>query len=943
MIGNYWNSAYRNLMKRKKFSFINIFGLAIGMASALLMLTYVTFEFSFDKMHTKYAHIYRVQSTFHEGEVLTDYWATSSFGYASAMKENLAGIEDYTRIATHLQPEQIVKYGELTLRENQIAYADPGFFRLFDFELLKGDKKTCLSMPRQVVITERIARKYFKDEDPIGKILIFTGTYDKVSCEVTGVMKEMPSNSHIHYNFLISYASLPQYMQEYWYKHEAYTYVLLDSPERKAEIEKEFPVMAEKYKTEEALKNKTWGVSLIPLADIHLTPQIGYETETKGNRSAMIALIFAAVAILVIAWINYINLTVARSMERAKEVGVRRVVGAFRQQLIYQFLFEALVMNLIAFILAVGLIELVLPHFNQLVGRTVTFSVWFMDYWWILLVLVFIAGIFISGYYPALALLNRKPITLLKGKFLHSKSGDRTRQVLVVVQYTASMILLCVTLIVFAQLNFMRNQSLGVKTSQTLVVKFPGHTEGQNIKLEAFILAVGLIELVLPHFNQLVGRTVTFSVWFMDYWWILLVLVFIAGIFISGYYPALALLNRKPITLLKGKFLHSKSGDRTRQVLVVVQYTASMILLCVTLIVFAQLNFMRNQSLGVKTSQTLVVKFPGHTEGQNIKLEAMKKAIARLPLVHRVTFSGAVPGEEVATFLSNRRTNDALKQNRLYEMLACDPDYADAYGLQIVAGRSFSEEYGDDVDKLVINETAVRNLGFASNDEAIGELVTVECTDAPMQIIGVVKDYHQQALSKNYTPIMLIHKDKIDWLPQRYISVVMASGNPRELVSQVQEIWNQYFADSSFDYFFLDQFFDHQYRQDEVFGAMIGSFTGLAIFISCLGLWVLVMFSCSTRTKEMGIRKVLGASRWNLFYQLVKGFFQLILIAVVIALPVAWFSMNAWLSHYAFRTDLKAWFFIVPVLLMLFISFVTVAFQTMKIIMSKPARSLRYE
>lgn len=194
MIGNYWNSAWRNLMKRKRFSFINIFGLAIGMASALLILTYVTFEFSFDKMHTKYDHIYRVQSTFHEGEVLTDYWASSSFGYGSAMKENLAGIEDYTRIGSLLQPEQIVKYGELTLRENQIAYAEPSFFRLFDFELLKGDKKTCLSMPGQVVITERIASKYFKDEDPIGKIFIFTGAYDKISCEVTGVMKEMPSN-----------------------------------------------------------------------------------------------------------------------------------------------------------------------------------------------------------------------------------------------------------------------------------------------------------------------------------------------------------------------------------------------------------------------------------------------------------------------------------------------------------------------------------------------------------------------------------------------------------------------------------------------------------------------------------------------------------------------------------------------------------------------------
>ena len=806
MIGNYWNSAYRNLMKRKGFSFINVFGLAVGMASALLILTYVTFEFSFDKMHEKYERIFRVESTFYEGEVQTDYWASSSFGYGSAMKENLAGIEDYTRVVSLYQPEQIVKYGELTLRENQIAYADPGFFRLFDFELVKGDKATCLSMPRQVVITERIARKYFQDEDPIGKILIFTGPYDKVVCEVTGVMKEMPSNSHIHYNFLISYKSLGQYLHDYWYKHEVYTYVLLDSPERKEEIEKAFPAMSEKYKTDEALKNKIWGVSLTPLADIHLKPQVGYEAEIKGNRTAMIALIFAAIAILAIAWINYINLTVARSMERAKEVGVRRVIGAFRKQLVSQFLFEALVMNLVA-----------------------------------------------------------------------------------------------------------------------------------------LVLAVGLIELILPYFNQLVSRAVTFSVWLTGYWWLLLLIVFVGGIFLSGYYPALALLNRKPITLLKGKFLNSKSGEGTRKVLVVVQYTASMILLCGTLIVFAQLNFMRNQSLGVKTDQTLVVKFPGRTEGMNTKLEAMKKAIARLPLVDKVTFSGAVPGEEVATFLSNRRKSDALKQNRLYEMLVCDPDYIDAYGLQLVAGRGFSEDYGDDVNKLVVNESAVRNLGIASNEEALGEEIEVECTDAPMQIIGVVKDYHQQALNKNYTPIMLIHKDKIGWLPQRYISIVMKSGDPKELVSQVEEIWHRYFEDSSYDFFFLDQFFDHQYRQDEVFGDMIGCFTGLAIFISCLGLWVLVMFSCTTRTKEMGIRKVLGATRWNLFYQLGKGFFQLILIAVIIALPVAWFSMNAWLSHYAFRTDLKIWFFAVPVVLMLLISFVTVACQTVKIIVGKPARSLRYE
>lgn len=602
IIQNYWNSVWRNLMKRKGFSFINIFGLAVGMASALLIFTYVAFEFSFDKMHSKSERIYRVQSTFHEGEVLTDDWATSSFGYGSAMQENLAGIEDYTRVGCIIQPEQLVKYGELCLRENGIAYADPGFFRLFDFELLKGDRASCLSMPCQVVITERIARKYFRDEDPVGKILIFNSNMGKVSCEVTGVMKEMPSNSHIHYNFLLSYATLPKWVQEYWYKHEAYTYVLLDSPERKEEIERTFPQLAEKYKTEEALKNKTWGVRLEPLEKIHLNPQLGYEAELKGNHSAIIALIFGAIAILIIAWINYINLTVARSMERAKEVGVRRVVGAFPKQLVGQFLFEAFVMNLIAFIIALGLIELLLPSFNQLVGRTITFSVWFTEYW------------------------------------------------------------------------------------------------GGGV-----------------------------------------LLLFIVGIYISGYYPARALLRKKPIVLLKGKFQNSRSGENTRKILVIVQYTASMILLCSTLIVFAQLSYMRRQSLGVKTDQILVIKFPGPTEGMKTKMESMRRAIKKLPLASKVTCSGAVPGEEVAMFLSNHRAHDALKQNRLYEMLSCDPDYIDAYGLEVVAGRGFSEEYGDDVNKLVINETAARMLGYVDNDNAIGEEIAVETLGEPMQVIGVVK------------------------------------------------------------------------------------------------------------------------------------------------------------------------------------------------------------
>lgn len=806
MIRNYWTSAYKNLLKKKGFSFVNILGLAIGITSALLILTYVAYEYSFDTMHAKGDRIYRVESTFHEGEVLTDYWATSSFGYAPAMVQDLSGIEDCARVATQYQPEQIVKYKDLLCRENYITYAEPSFFRVFDYELKEGDRKSCLATPDKVVISERIAKKYFKNEEAIGKILRFTTGSETIACEVSGVMKDMPHNVHVRYEFIISFSSLPKFLDTYWYKHECYTYVVLKSGVEPVQIENAFPGMAEKYKTEEALKNKIWGVRLLPLTDIHLTPQKAYEVESKGNRSAMIALIFAAIAILCIAWINYVNLTVARSMERAREVGLRRVVGATRKQLISQFLFESFVVNMLALIVAIGLVEAAFPAFNMLIGKDLNFGIWF-----------------------------------------HTWLG---------------------------------------------------------------LVVVG---------------------------------IFLIGVLLSGYYPALILSAKKPIKMLKGKFSHTKGGERTRKILVILQYTASMVLLCSTLVVFAQLAFMRNQSLGVKTDQTLVIKFPGYTDNFQTKLRTMKKEIAKLPSVDKVSVSSAVPGDEVAMFLSNRRLDDQMKQNRLYEVLSCDEDYLEAYDLEIVEGRGFSEEYGADQNKLVVNETSVRTLGYGSNEEALNQLILVETVEEPMQIIGVVKDYHQQSLNKAYTPIMFAQSSILPWMKQRYISVVIKYGNPKELVNTVGTIWDKYFIDSSYDYFFLDQYFNQQYKQDEIFGLVMGLFTILAIFISCLGLWVLVMFSCGTRFREMGIRKVLGASNKNLFYQLGKEFFVLIGIAMLIALPLSWFTMQSWLSNYAFRTNMKGWFFLVPVILLFFISLFTIGWQTAKTIYSKPARALRYE
>lgn len=806
MIQNYWTSAWRHLKKKKGFSFVNILALTVGMAAALLILTYVLFEFSFDNMHTQKKHIYRVESTFHEGNELTDDWATSSFGYGSAMKNELPGIVDYTRVGSQYQPEQIVKYGNQLNREDKIAYADSRFFSVFDFELTEGEPDKVLDAPNKVVITERIAKKYFKNDEPIGKIMIFKADREELVCEVSGVMKEMPVNAHVRYNFLISYLSLPKFIHEYWYRHEAYTYVVVESPERVQQIEAGFSLMSEKYKTDEALKNKRWGVKLKPLEEIHLTPQKAYETEIKGNRSSMFALIVAAIAILCIAWINYVNLTVVRSMERAREVGIRRVSGATRKQLIIQFLFESFLNNFLAFVLALGIMEIALPAFNQWTSRE-------LDIW----------------------------------------------------------------------------------------------------------------------------------VWFSSGWSFLILAVFFTGVFLSGFYPAVILSGTKPVKMLKGKFTNSGGAGFIRKVLVVLQYAASMILICCTLIVFAQLDFMRGKELGVKTDQVLVVKFPGYTEDLSAKLQAMKREMALLPGVEKVTVSSAVPGVEVGMFLSIHRANDVTKQNRLYEILDCDKDYLDAYDLKVVAGRGFSEDYGGDADKLVINEAAVRNLGFRNNEEALGQLISVETVEEPMQVIGVVQNYHQQSLNKAYTPIMFLQHEKISWFKLRYISVVMDGANPRLMVEKAEKIWHRYFADSSYDYFFLDTFFDQQYKQDEVFGLMVALFAGLAIFISCIGLWVLVMFACTLRTKEMGIRKVLGASNANLFYQLGHEFLLLITIAIAIALPVAWLVMDSWLGSYPFRIDWKWWFFGFPVIMLFLISLLTVGWQTARTIFSKPARSLRYE
>ena len=415
MIRNYFKTAIRILFKNKKLSTINIFGLAIGLAASVLIVLYINAEFSFDTFHSKADRIYRVESNFYEGDVLTDAWATSAFGYGQAMKDNLSGVEDFARLALD-QTEQIVGYKDHYIREQGVTYTDPSFFEIFDYKLLEGDRATMLLNPTSVVISERAALKLFKNESPLGKVISF-GTQSNVQkYEITGIIENLPRNSHVQFDYFISIHSLPDWKKDFWYMHEAYTYILLNENTLVEDIENAFPKMAEAFKTEEALKSKTWGVSLVPLKDIHLNPWKQYERETKGNKTTLYSLLIVAIILLTIAWSNYVNISIAQSYERTMEIAVKKVHGIARRMLLGQFMFESFFTNSLALIIAIILIILALPGLSNLVDPQLLFLPLYRLEFWILAGFVFVIGVLLSGFYPAFVLSSFKPIEMLRGK-----------------------------------------------------------------------------------------------------------------------------------------------------------------------------------------------------------------------------------------------------------------------------------------------------------------------------------------------------------------------------------------------------------------------------------------------------------------------------------------------------------------------------------------------
>lgn len=806
MLQHYATIVFRTILRNKVYTGIVVTGLAIGMAAFLIISGYARFEESYDRIHPAGNRIYRVESLFYKNGSEINHWATSSNGYAPAMKQAFPEVEAYTRLALR-GSTRMVRYETTKFREEHVCFADSNFFTFFGYPVLKGDRRSFLTAPNTVVLSESAARRYFGNTDPIGKYLEVSTISSALRCQVTGVFADLPANSTLQFSLLLSWTTAAKWTWDTWYQHESYSFVRLVPRADPDRVAAKFTALSQKYKTAEALRDLVWSVKLVPLHDIHLNPAIQHEIEVKGNRRAVQFLTAIAFVILLIGWVNYSNLSTARAMDRAREIGIRKAVGSHKSLLVFQFLFESLLLNGFALVLAVLLV-------------------------------------------------------LLAGFVLPTFLGTR-------------------------------------------LTAFDGLSAGQAG-------AFGVI--------------------------------FLVGIALSGLYPALVLSQVKPALALKGQYRFSGRGAVLRKSLVVVQFTASMVLIVGTFVAWRQLSFMTNQDLGVRIDQVLVLKAPVKTDHYDQKTQTLKNELKAIPGIVEVAGSGAVPGKEVGQNLANRRLHDGPENDRLYETLMVDFDFIKTFDLQLVAGRPFDRNRPADSLGLVLNESAVRQFGFTSNAQAIGEKVLLETThDRPNEIIGVVKDYHQQSLQKQFTPVILCMDPAYRWLPTDYYSLKISTDRVESLVDKVQTVWSRFFPESSMDYFFLDDFFNQQYQQDRQFGRTFLLFSSLAILIACMGLFGMTSYNTARRTKEIGVRKVLGASVTSILTLLAWDSLRLLLLAALLATPVSWYLLREWLSVYAFRIELNPVHWLVPMVMLVAIALATISYLTVKAALANPTKSLQNE
>lgn len=775
MFKNYLTIALRNIKKYKIYSFINILGLAIGIAASTLILLWVQDELSYDNFHTNLNKLHRVVFNV-EGE----WWNSSSWALSPILKKDYPEIEKATRYARRTQ---FLKYKEQSFNESG-AFVDRDFLDMFCFQFVKGNPETAFATDNSIILTEETASKYFNYEEPMDKVIIMNNGTDLI---VTGVIKNVPSNSTFQFNYLAPVRLFGEEKLNSW-SVESQSYLLLQKNTNVADLVEKISGIVMKHDTRTEQKVE---VHLQPFEKLHL-----YRLSSAGP--IVYVYIFSAIALLIllIACINFMNLATARSRNRAKEIGMRKVVGAAKINIIRQFFSESIILSFIALLFAILLIDLFLPAFNTLSGKQLSLN-------------------------------------------------------------------------------------------------------------------------LLTNFSHITG---------------LLVITLITGL-VSGSYPALVLSSFKPAEVLKTSISSGSNKSLFRKILVISQFTAAIILITSTVVIYNQLDFIRNKNLGFSRNHTVIIPFNAPLK-QNY--ESFKNEIKQNPNIISVTSATNIPtsiGNINPVYWEGQTTENYKTIN----WVAVDYDYFDTFEMTIVEGRKFSKAYSTDLQNYIVNEEAVKLMGFES---AIGKLFSIWQNEG--QIIGVVKNFHSRSLHNEIVPVVFTIDPRWNWSLSRIFVKIKPDKIPQTL-DYLKTTATRFAPDYPFNYSFLDEHFERQYRGDRQIGSIFKYFSFIAIFISCLGLFGLASFMVGQRTKEIGIRRILGASKSYIMMLLSKEFLVLIIVANLIAWPIAYIVANNLMADYVYRAEITFWIFISAGLLTLLLTFITISLQTIKAARANPVEALRYE
>ena len=807
MLSNYFKTVLRHLLKNKIYTFINIFGLAIGLASFLYISLYVLNEMSYDRFHEKAKNIHLVGFQYHIGSNQFD-MALGPCPLAAALVNEFPEVETATRIftKTYRGNYNFVEYDNKQYREELFFYADSSVFDVFTIPFISGNPKTALLHPYSIVLTPTMVKKYFGSDNPMGKMVKLE---DGNLYTITGVVHPFPPNSHFRFDFLASFNSLDKSRDPDFYDTAVYTYIVLNEKALAADLEAKFPAFARQhYKPiiaklmglsveEFEAKGNKLGFCLVPLLDLHLHSPLTNDFESRGDIKGVYIFIAIALIILIVACINFINLTTARSSQRANEVGVRKVVGSSRKQLVAQFLAESIFLCSVAVIMALVCVYLCLPFLNQLTGTEISLSV--LTSWFLL---------------PAILI-----------------------------------------------------------------------------------------------FTLVVGTT-------------------------AGSYPAFLLASFQPIFVLKGKGQSNSKGKGFRNALVVFQFTASIILFIGTIIISHQIEFMRKKNLGFNKEHVVVVQSAQKLGTSQI---SFKNNLLQHPDIISASYSDCLPKLmlEIKPF---QKEGSASDENHLFITMFSDYDFIKTYQPELAQGRFFDKQFSTDSTAILLNEAAVTDLEF---DYPLEKRLLLNLHGVkPLNVIGVFKDFHLEPLHYKIRPFaaLLLSNQTAPLLSIR----IRPGGIPKTL-QDIEETWSRFVPGQPCEYVFYDEQFDKDYRAEIQSGKILTSFSALAIFIACLGLFGLASFTAEQRTKEIGIRKVFGATITHILTLLIKDFTKWLLYANLLAWPIAYFIMNKWLQHFAYRTTISWSVFIYVGIMTSVIAIGTITWQAIRAALSNPVESLKYE